>query len=216
MALAPLKLPKLQARIPIVDGKGMPTAAFIRYWNIDFIGALENNVNSLNDVYNQLAAQLAQILAAQAAADAAQATADDALALAMDANGARYVSLVGPYDIEETVDNVTDDIKTDLSESIQNVTIDANTSIDVLLSLEETDGGSPNIIGTQAFTLNSDGTQNPDLSWNTGSVGSTISGFGTLIGTVTYRLLLTRVSGANFVSKGNGAGTLTLTPRAQT
>lgn len=107
MALAPLKLPKLQGRVPIVDNRGLPTSTFVRYWNIDFIGAIERSVNDLAQVQAdlaqvqsdqaeqllliqesqaQIAAQVIQIQAllgltqgAQQAANDAQQTADEAL-----------------------------------------------------------------------------------------------------------------------------------------
>lgn len=108
MALSPIKLPSLQARIPIVDARGQPTSAFVRYWNIDFIGSIENSVNGIIEVQNELAETQAELAlvqqkqaeeierlnavvfanqqttsaaqAAQQAANDAQSTADEALA----------------------------------------------------------------------------------------------------------------------------------------
>lgn len=101
MALTPIKLPQLQARIAIVDAKGQPTPAFVRYWNLDLLKPLEGTVNEIIQIQNDLAqvqatqaaeiARLnavvfanqqttAQAQAAQQAANNAQATADEALA----------------------------------------------------------------------------------------------------------------------------------------
>lgn len=101
MALTPIKLPQLQARIAIVDAKGQPTPAFVRYWNLDLLKPLEGTVNEIIQIQNGLAqvvatqteeiarlnAALAQIQAllgltqqAQEAANNAQQTADEALA----------------------------------------------------------------------------------------------------------------------------------------
>lgn len=215
MALPPLRpLPKLQRRMPIVGADRTPTDAFHRYFNVDFAGALTLNqealaqvVSDLADVVDELAAQLLLI-------QAAQDTADDALALAMDANGSKYLPMTGPFQFENTADNVTADVALMLAISAGGITIDANTSADVQVIFSEYDGVTDLPIGSGVATVNSTGIQNLDLSWNTDVVSFSISGFGTYTGTVIYRINLSQVSGANLVSLGSSNGTLTMTPKA--
>lgn len=206
MVLPLRPLPKLQRRMPIVGADRTPTDAFHRYFNVDFAGALAANQQDLADVVAELAAQLLLI-------QQAQQTADDALALAQDANGSKYLPMSGPFQFENTADNVTADIKLNLASTVMGVTIDADTSIDIQVTLSEFDGATDIPIGNGTATLTSTGVQNVDLSWNTGAEFISIDGFGTYIDTVTYRLNISRLSGANFVSIGSSDGTLTLTPK---
>lgn len=56
MALAPLRLPKLQGRLPVVDGMGRPLDYFLRFFNIDFSGAIERNEAQQQQIILQLQA----------------------------------------------------------------------------------------------------------------------------------------------------------------
>lgn len=102
MALQPIRLPRLQQGLSIVDPKtGRPSAAFVRYWNVELLGGLERSVNAVIEVQNEITeiqtiqtSEIARLNAvvfqgqtvamqaqqAQAAANAAQQTADEALA----------------------------------------------------------------------------------------------------------------------------------------
>lgn len=68
-----LKLPPLNAQVPIVDGQGRPTSQFMQFWQ-RFSGAIETEVGALQ------AAQLAEAAAATANAAAASANAAAAAA----------------------------------------------------------------------------------------------------------------------------------------
>lgn len=56
MALAPLRLPKLQGRLPVVDSLGRPLDYFLRFFNIDFSGAIERNEAQQQQIILQLQA----------------------------------------------------------------------------------------------------------------------------------------------------------------
>lgn len=222
MALPAFKLPRLQARNPIVDGRGQPSAAFVRYWNIDVLGSLESQVNSIIDIQNEivavqaeLAAQLAQILAAQAAADAAQATADAALELATDANGARYVPLSGPVPSEVEADDITAEIMLVASADLLGVTIDADAALTASATLQEYDGVTWLDVASSTFNVNSNGTSPSPGVWDAASASFVVSGYGTYTGTVQYRVSIAKTGGpANFISVGSLSGSLVLTPKA--
>lgn len=61
-----ITLPRLQRGVPVVDNTGKPTGAFVRYWNLDFTGALERTLNDLAAVQATQAAQQAALAAVQA------------------------------------------------------------------------------------------------------------------------------------------------------
>lgn len=83
-----LKLPILNQSIAIVDPRtGYPTPAFVRYWNVDFIGAIESSVNDLIDVQTDLSAAIEQIRDVLEIAQNAQETANNAQTDADSAGG---------------------------------------------------------------------------------------------------------------------------------
>lgn len=69
-----LNLPRLQRTVPIVDGNGLPTLAFQRWW--------QTFAESIEEAFNGLEANVTAIAAAQAAANAANAAAATANAAA--------------------------------------------------------------------------------------------------------------------------------------
>lgn len=79
----PFKLPRLQARLPIVDKEGNPMPSFLRFFNIDFVGRIEQQeasqaavLVSLQNIQSQQSAQLALINQALELAGLALETAD--------------------------------------------------------------------------------------------------------------------------------------------
>lgn len=213
MAIIPIKLARLQKRFPIVEAKGEPTIEFHRLQNAT-AEQIEQTVNVLIDFANDILAAQAAADAAQAAADAAQATADAALAAAETGNGARYVSMTGLLPVSGMAGGVTTACILSLNAGLNNATLSANTSLDGTATLEEFDGVTTVVVGTAAFTLTSNGTQNPDLSWNTDGTSIQIDGMGALSGSITYTLSVVQTSGSTFVSMGDSSGTLVLTPEA--
>lgn len=97
MAVAPIRIPSLQQRNPIVDEQGRMTPEFARRLQ-DILTTLATAINSLQAlpiIQEALAALPAVIQQAQDAADAAQAAADGASGVA--ASNAREQALVNSY-----------------------------------------------------------------------------------------------------------------------
>ncbi|MGL5734114.1 MAG: hypothetical protein ACRCYS_04530, partial [Beijerinckiaceae bacterium] len=76
-----LKLPRLQRLIPIVDKNGLPTPAFMLWWDQAATG-IEQAINGLADAFAAAEAANTAAAAADAAAAAAQTAADDATTVA--------------------------------------------------------------------------------------------------------------------------------------
>lgn len=82
-----LKLPRLEARTPIADGRGLPVMSFHQWW--------DKFAKSIEDAFNQLEASVTAIAAAQAAANAANAAAAAANAAAADASAQAAIANSG-------------------------------------------------------------------------------------------------------------------------
>lgn len=196
----------------MTDDKGRAVAAFVRFWDT-VTGRIERQEAAQDSLIAQIIAAQATADAAAAQAAAAQATADDALAAAGDASGARYALMFGALPGTVTVDNITAEIKLSLSAGLLGSSIDANTSLDADATLQEFNGTTWIDVATASFTMTSTGLTPAPGEWNADG-GFTVEGFGTYVGTVSYRVLIARTSGANFVQSGTINGTLTLTPKA--
>lgn len=77
MALIPLKLPRLQANLAIVDGAGKPLPYFLRLLNIDVFQAIERNEAAQQQTIQDLTEIVTAVQAAQEAAQIAQQTANE-------------------------------------------------------------------------------------------------------------------------------------------
>jgi len=88
------KLPTRQARLPIVDSKGLPTSDFLRFLNIDLIGSIQTALNQNSDataaiaqIVSDLQIVVAQLQATSTAAQSAQQAANNAQETADAAGG---------------------------------------------------------------------------------------------------------------------------------
>lgn len=208
--MAVLKLPRLKANLAIVNGQGKPTDFFLRLFNLDFAQRLEVVINEQQDLIDQ-------IIAAQAAADAAQATADAALAAASDASGAKYTNLdaaAGASTATSTVNDISPMMRLQLIGQLRGGTLDADATWNGEAEFFESDGVTTNSLGVFAIATASTGLSPLPGEW--GAEDSSVYDFdvvGTLVGTVTYSVTVTRTGGSNYVQGASISSVLTLTPK---
>jgi len=213
------KLPRLKSNLAIVNAKGHPMDYFLRFWNMDVAPQLESQITDLTDITAELQRQLGLILDAQAAADAAQLAASAAqstanTALATASSGARYAEF-GATGFSDTVSvsSVEVGVALQLSGGLDGGEIDADTDWVGEAVLTEEQGGTTNEIARVPISVPSTGLSVPG-GFVAGSAGVNMTGFGTLSGSVLYRLEFVRVSGSNYTQFPTLSGMMTLTPKA--
>lgn len=87
------KLPRLQFRLPIVDNMGMPTRAFLDFFNVQFAGKLEQQEAAQAETLEILAAQQATIEAQQEQIIEALELANIAIGLTGGNSGSNFVGI---------------------------------------------------------------------------------------------------------------------------
>jgi hypothetical protein len=117
MALAPLRLPRLQQGIALTDPKtGKPSAAFVRYWNVELLTTIERQINDIAAIQDELAAQQLEIIAVNERQDVTDANLQDQidrLTAILAGTGETFTGLsVGGINVKPFLDN-TDGTKID-------------------------------------------------------------------------------------------------------
>lgn len=213
------KLPRLKANLAVVNQRGQPLDYFLRFWNMDVAPSLEAQITDLTEITAELQYQLGLIQTAQAAAESAQLAAQTAQNTANDAlstagSGARYVQFsVTDYFATATAQNVGAESALSLTGGVSGGLLDTDTNWVGEAVLTEGQGATTVVVATVPVTVNSTGLSVPG-GFIAGDGYVTMSGIGTLTGTVTYRIQFNRLSGSAYTSPPDLEATMNIVPKA--
>lgn len=211
------KLPRLQSRLPIVDAKGNPVTSFQRFFNIDFVGAIEKQetsqaavLASLQNIQTQQAAQLAQINQALELAGLALATADSGSTTQSGSNTGGFGLFSTSFAPAVTV-SLTSVVAGTLTipgtapQLIYNgSTMSGGLTVDAEFRLVEVVGGIDNVRYTGSFTITDVTGDEPFQVFQMDNFSApdvaALSQARTSTGSVDYRIDVRRVSGATMTN----------------